>query len=429
MGKKAFYFSNLHYGWIVISVVFLTLLVAAGVRSTPSVLMVPLEDTFGWDRMSTTFPLAINLALYGICGPFAAAIMEKYGVKRVMVYALTLLVIGTGLSGWMKTVWQFTLLWGLVVGVGTGFMSTVLGAVITNRWFKERKGLIMGVLTASGATGQLVFLPLFAKLTTEVSWKMTVWVTSLASLIVILLVLIFMKERPSDAGVIPYGATETRKPVPSFVGNPFRSALEGLRMGMHSTQFWLLAGSFFVCGLSTNGLIGTHLIPACMEHGIPEVTAASMLAFMGIFDILGTTLSGWLSDRWDSRWLLFWYYGLRGLSLIFLPTALDSTSIWGLTVFAIFYGLDWVATVPPTVRLCNDFFGKQSGIIFGWIFASHQLGAATAAFGGGTLHVLIGSYTFIFIFAGILCLAASGFFIQIRRNRTQIVKRKKEATL
>jgi predicted MFS family arabinose efflux permease len=412
--EKSFKF---HYGWIVTCIAFLTLLVSAGVRSTPGVLIVPLEHAFGWDSMSTTFPLAINLALYGLCGPFAAAIMEKYGIKRVMVYALILLAIGTGLSGWMKTTWQFTLLWGLVIGIGTGFSSSVLGAVITNRWFKERKGLVMGILTASGATGQLIFLPFLAKLATNMSWKMTVWATSLASLIVVIFVLIFMRERPSDIGVSPYGATEMVQPSPFLLRNPFTSAFEGLKIGIASREFWLLAGSFFVCGLSTNGLIGTHLIPACMEHGMSEVTAASMLAFMGIFDIIGTTISGWLSDRWDSRWLLFWYYGLRGLSLVFLPTALDSSSMWGLTVFAIFYGLDWVATVPPTVRLCNNIFGEQSGIVFGWIWASHQFGAATAAFGGGTLHAFVGSYAFIFIFAGILCVVASAFVIQIQKNK------------
>jgi MFS family permease len=414
LNKQFYSLRRLHYGWIVISVAFLTLLISAGIRSTPGVLILPLEKAFGWNSMSTTLPLAINLALYGLCGPFAAAIMEKYGIKRVMIFALFMLMIGTGLSGWMKNIWEFSLLWGLVIGIGTGFTSSVLGAVITNRWFKERRGLVMGILTASGATGQLVFLPLLAKLATEKSWQLTVWVTSFSSLFVLLIVLIFMKERPSDIKTLPFGAKEPFEPVQNTHGNPFSSALKGLRFGIRSKDFWLLAGSFFVCGLSTNGLIGTHLIPACGEHGISEVTAASLLAFMGIFDIIGTTLSGWLSDRWDSRWLLFWYYGLRGLSLVFLPTALNSSSIWGLSIFAIFYGLDWVATVPPTVRLCNNIFGEQSGIVFGWIWASHQLGAATAAFGGGTLHALTGSYSYIFIFAGILCAVASGFVIQIR---------------
>lgn len=417
MNKRFFSIKEIHYGWVVVCIAFLTLLVAAGIRSTPGVLIVPLEKAFGWNSMSTSIPLAINLALYGLCGPFAAAIMEKYGIKRVMISALLMLVIGTGLSGWMKNTWEFTLLWGLVIGIGTGFTSSVLGTVITNRWFSEHRGLVIGILTASGATGQLLFLPLLAKLAVENSWQITVWVTSLSALIVIVLVVIFMKENPSDAGLLPYGATETVEPKNTLIGNPFSTALIGLRYGVQSKDFLLLAGSFFVCGMSTNGLIGTHLIPACGEHGISEVTAAGMLAFMGLFDIIGTTFSGWLSDRWDSRWLLFWYYGLRGLSLMFLPVALNSTSIWGLTVFVIFYGLDWVATVPPTVRLCNSIFGEKSGIVFGWIWAAHQLGAAVAAFGGGTIHALTGSYSFIFVFAGILCAVASGFVIQIKRSR------------
>jgi predicted MFS family arabinose efflux permease len=324
----------------------------------------------------------------------------------------------------MKNTWEFTLLWGLVIGIGTGFTSSVLGAVVVNRWFIKRKGLVMGILTASGATGQLVFLPLLAKLATEHSWQLPVLVTSLASLLVVLIVFVFMRERPSDVGVLPYGAIEAvelSQVGSGLKGNPFSAALNGLRTGMRVKEFWLLAGSFFVCGLSTNGLIGTHLIPACGEHGIPEVTAASLLAFMGIFDIIGTTLSGWLSDRWDSRWLLFWYYGLRGLSLLFLPAALDSGSMWSLTVFAVFYGLDWVATVPPTVRLCNSIFGEKNGIVFGWVWASHQLGAAVAAFGGGTIREITGSYTFIFITAGILCAVASAFVVQIRRGRGEEV--------
>jgi predicted MFS family arabinose efflux permease len=402
-----------HYGWIVVGITFMTLLVSAGIRSASGVLIIPLETHFGWDRTLTTFPIAINLALYGLCGPFAAALMERFGIKRIMIAAMLMLMMGTGLSAWMQSPWHFILLWGLVVGIGTGFTSSVLGAVVTNRWFKERKGLVIGILTASGATGQLVFLPLLAKLATDVNWQFTVWVTSIASLIVILSIVFFMRERPGDVGILPYGTTEPIEPVKNAIENPFISAIKGLQIGIRSKQFWLLSGSFFICGLSTNGLIGTHLIPACVEHGIPEVTAASMLAVMGVFDIIGTTLSGWLSDRWDSRWLLFWYYGLRGLSLLFLPYALDSTFL-GLTIFVVFYGLDWVATVPPTVRLCNTSFEKYSGVVYGWVFASHQLGAATGAFGGGIMRTLLGTYTFIFIVAGILCVLASGFVIQIR---------------
>jgi predicted MFS family arabinose efflux permease len=412
---------RVHYGWIVIVITFITLLVSAGVRSTPGVLILPLESQFGWDRTTTTFPLAINLTLYGLCGPFAAALMGKYGVKRIMISALALLTLGTGLSAWMHSLWQYTLLWGIVVGVGTGFTSSVLGAVVTNRWFTERRGLVMGILTASGATGQLIFLPVFAKLTIDISWRATVWVTSISAFLLTFLIILFMREKPSDMGVLPYGATELEVSAPQAKENAFSAAFHGLMVGIRSKDFWLLAGSFFICGLSTNGLIGTHLIPACMEHGIPEVTAASMLAVMGLFDIMGTTFSGWLSDRLDSRWLLFWYYGLRGISLMFLPYALDSTFL-GLAVFVVFYGLDWVATVPPTVRLCHQAFGKQSGIVFGWIWASHQLGAATAAFGGGVLQTWLGSYSFIFSTAGILCLVAAGFVIQILRNKNQVAQ-------
>jgi predicted MFS family arabinose efflux permease len=405
--------SQFHYGWVVVGVTFLTLLVSAGVRSAPGVLMVPLELNFGWSRTVTTFPLAVNLALYGLCGPFAAALMEKYGVKRVMTAALLLMAAGTGLSAWMQAPWQFAILWGFVIGAGTGFTSSVLGAVVANRWFQAQRGLVIGILTASSAAGQLVFLPVLAHLATARSWHFTVWATSIASLFAVLLVLCFMREKPGDIGSFPCGQKEPPETNIKESASAFRSVFQGLQTGIRSRPFWLLAGSFFICGLSTNGLIGTHLIPACMEHGIPEVTAASMLAVMGIFDIVGTTCSGWLSDRLDSRWLLFWYYGLRGLSLMYLSHALDS-SFLGLAVFVVFYGLDWVATVPPTVRLCNSCFGERSGVVFGWIWASHQLGAAAAAFGSGALHTWLNSYTFIFIAAGVLCVAASGFVIRIR---------------
>ncbi|MFC4766220.1 MFS transporter [Effusibacillus consociatus] len=407
--------------WIVAGVTFLTLLVSAGVRSTPGVLIIPLEQSFGWDRTAVTFPLAINLALYGLCGPFAAAFMERYGIRRIMIIALSLLAIGTSLSSLMKSEWHMAILWGVVVGLGTGLTSSVLGAVVANKWFKERRGLIVGMFTASGATGQLIFLPLFAKITSSYSWQAVVWVTSAASLIVVLLVVWLMRNKPDDAGVLPYGAVEASEVDEQRQTNPFVSVVNGLRAGIRSKDFWLLAGSFFICGLSTNGLIGTHFIPHSIEHGIPEVRASSMLAVIGIFDIMGTIASGWLTDRWDSRWLLFWYYGLRGFSLLLLPYAIGESS-FGLVLFIVFYGLDWVATVPPTVRLCADSFGKESGVVFGWIWASHQLGAATAAFGGGVLHSLFGDYQLTFLLAGLSCLVASGLVVKIRKNNKPVVR-------
>ncbi|PLT29927.1 MFS transporter [Peribacillus deserti] len=405
--------------WIIGGITFLTLLAAAGVRSAPGVLIVPFEEEFGWNRAEATFPLSVNLALYGLCGPFAAALMNRFGIRKVMLTALSMLVAGTGLSPLMTETWQYTVLWGITVGIGSGLTSSVLGAVVANKWFKEKKGLVIGLFTASGAAGQLVFLPLFANLVTSFSWILVTMVNAGSALIILLLAALFMKNDPKDAGVLPFGAVEEE--VESKTENPFKAVLEGLRTGFHSKDFWLLAGSFFVCGLSTNGLIGTHLIPACMEMGIPEVTAAGMLAFMGIFDILGTTISGWLSDRWDSRKLLLWYYGLRGLSLLFLPYALESSGV-ALGIFVVFYGLDWVATVPPTVKLCNDAFGKNSNVVYGWVFAAHQLGAAAAAFGGGLLFTMFGTYTVIFMSAGVLCGAAAGFVTLIQKTNKTALK-------
>ncbi len=412
---------RIHYAWIVAFITFFILLIGAGIRSAPGVLMVPLEQEFSWDRSQVSLALAINLALYGLFGPFAAALMDRYGIRRMTVFALFLLAAGTALATQIHSVWQLDLLWGVVVGLGTGCTASVLGAMIANRWFVARRGLVIGILTASGATGQLVFLPLLAHLAVNDGWRAASWTTSLAALLMIPLAYLLLRDRPSDKGLLPYGATHAAPEEKKSAENPFMAALNGLRSGIRSADFWLLAISFFICGLSTNGLIGTHFIPACIEHGIPEVTAASLLALIGIFDIIGTTLSGWLSDRLNNRWLLFWYYGLRGLSLMLLPTALDS-SYFSLGLFIVFYGLDWVATVPPTVKLTTDIFGKEkTGILFGWILASHQLGAAAAAFGGGALHTLLGSYYFTFLTAGLFCLLAAGIVMRIGKTRIAAV--------
>ena len=403
---------RLHYGWIVAGVTFLTLLASAGIRATPGILIIPLEKEFGWTRATVSFAVSINILLYGLFGPFAAALMDRVGVRRVMMASLGLVAAGVGLTTVMRASWQLVLLWGVVVGLGTGTMALVLGAYIANRWFAERRGIVMGLLTASTATGQLLFLPFLASLVVTSGWRSAVLVVAGVALLMVPLVYIFMRNDPRDVGLRPFGATADVAPVSSGV-NPAAAALAALREGFRSRDFWLLAGSFYICGASTNGLIGTHLIPASMEHGIPEVTAAGLLAAMGVFDLIGTTVSGWLSDRWDNRYLLCWYYGLRGLSLLFLPYALG-TQFLGLAAFAVFYGLDWVATVPPTVRLTADIFGRQRvGVMFGWISASHQLGAATAAFGAGAVRSWMGSYQVAFITSGLLCLIASGLVIRI----------------
>jgi MFS family permease len=409
---------RLHYAWIVAGVTFVTLLASAGTRSTPGILIVPLQHEFGWNRAEISAAVSINLVLFGLIGPFAAAFMARFGMRRVVVGALVTIATGVALTAVMTSLWQLYLLWGIVVGVGTGCMASVLAAVVANRWFVARRGLVVGVLTAAGATGQLIFLPVLASEAVNVGWRWASLTVAGAILVVIPLVAILLRDKPADVGLRAFGATEAD--APATTGNPVRTALEGLGMGVRSSAFWLLAGSFFICGASTNGLIGTHLIPASIDHGIAEVTAASLLAVIGVFDIVGTVCSGWLTDRFDSRWLLFWYYGLRGLSLLILPFVLGS-SFFGLIIFIVFYGLDWVATVPPTVALATAVFGKQRGaVVFGWIFAAHQFGAATAAFAAGALRTWLGDYQITFISAGLLCLIACGLVIRINRAPAEV---------
>lgn len=409
---------KLHYAWVVAGITFLTLIVAAGIRSTPGVLIVPLGQEFGWSRATISFAVSINLFLYGLCGPFMAALMERFGMRLVMVSALLTAGIAAALTTFMREPWQLDLLWGVVVGLSTGATASVLSAVVVNRWFVKNRGLVLGILTASSATGQLIFLPLLASLVTTLGWRSAGWTTAIAALVLVPIVAFLMRDRPRDKGLQAYGADPQAVEASESRVNPIKAAFNGLALGARSSDFWLLAGSFFICGATTNGLIGTHLIPASMDHGIPEVTAASMLALIGVFDIFGTTFSGWLSDRLDSRWLLCWYYGFRGLALLFLPYALG-TGWLALAVFVVFYGLDWVATVPPTVRLTADIFGKQNvGIIFGWIFAAHQLGAAAAAFGAGALYTWLGDYQISFMSAGLLCLVAAGIVIRIGRTKS-----------
>ncbi len=407
---------HLHYAWIAAGLTFLVLLVAAGVRSAPGVLIVPVERELGWSRATLSLAVSVSLVLYGLLGPFAAALMDRLGVRRTMTLALAVLAIGVAATSLVTAPWQMVALWGFVVGTGTGMTALVLGATVVNRWFETRRGLVMGMLSAATATGQLIFLPLLAWLVESAGWRLGVLVIAGAALTLVPVVGLLMRERPADLGLAPYGAEGGPRPAPPHAGNPVMVALETLRDGLRSRDFWLLAGSFFICGASTNGLIGTHLIPACNDHGIPEIQAAGLLAAMGLFDLVGTTASGWLSDRYDNRWLLAWYYGLRGLSLLYLPFAFD-VSFYGLSLFAIFYGLDWIATVPPTVKLCGQSFGRErAGIMFGWVFAAHQLGAAFIAFLAGLIRTELSDYLAAFLFAGLLCLAASMMVLLIGRS-------------
>ena len=396
-----------HYGWVVVGVTFAVLLIGAGVRSTPGVLMVPFEKEFGWSRATISFAVAVSLGLYGVMGPFAASFMERFGLRRTMVCALSLLATGVALTTLMRQSWQLVLLWGVVVGMGAGVIANVLGAVVAARWFTARRGLVIGVLTGAAAAGQLIFLPTFTRVTEHFGWRATVLVIAAVALGLIPLVALLMRERPQDVGLAPYGETGAPKPpVAPAVGNPIMHSLRTLAEAARRRDDWLLAGSFFCCGASTNGLIGTHLIPACIDHDIPAETGAWLLAGMGVFNILGATCSGWLSDRVDNRILLAVYYSLRGLSLVYLPFSF--VSFYGLGLFAVFYGLDWIATVPPTVRLVGTSFGREkSGIVYGWVFAAHQVGASSAAYFAGLMRADLGSYLQAFILSGLICMSAA----------------------
>jgi MFS family permease len=408
---------NVHYGWVMVGVTFLTALVSAGAVGAPGVFIVPLQKEFGWSTAQISSALSIRFVLFGLMAPFAAALMNRYGLRNVTLSALLVVVSALLASLAMTQVWQLMLLWGLVVGIGTGMTALVLGATVAARWFAIRRGLVVGILTASAATGQLIFLPLLASLTERMGWRMALGLMCVMLGVAALVVLLVMRDRPGDVGLRPFGNQGTQPlPVPVASSGPITAAAFGaLRDAAGTRVFWILFATFFICGASTNGLVQVHLIPMCLDFGIPQVEAASLLAAMGVFDFVGTIVSGWLSDRYDNRYLLSWYYGLRGLSLLALP--FTDFSFYGLSLFAMFYGLDWIATVPPTVRLTAQRFGpERANLVFGWIFAGHQLGAATAAFGAGLSRTLLASYLPAFFAAGALCIVAAVIVLMMSRH-------------
>lgn len=404
---------RVHWAWVVAGVSFVALLGAAAFRSVPGVFMVPLHEEFGWSHGTVGLAMSVNMTLFGVTAPFAAALMDRLGVRPVLSGALALIAAGSALSIVMTAGWQLVLLWGVLVGIGTGAISMGFVATVATRWFEARRGLVTGVLTAASATGQLIFLPVVAQVTTTHGWRWASLIVAAAALAVVPLVAVFMRNSPQDIGLTAYGATgDTPATVPT---GSFGAAFEGLRIGLRSRAFWLLAGSFAICGMTTNGLIGTHFIPAAHDHGMPTTLAAGLLATIGVLDVVGTIFSGWLTDRVDPRILLCVYYAGRGLSLVLLPALLSPHAEPSTWVFVIFYGLDWVATVPPTIVLCRDFFGTRAPIVFGWVFAAHQLGAAVAAAGAGWIRDLHGEYDLAFYLAAGLCFIATLLCAGVRR--------------
>jgi MFS family permease len=402
-------FAAIHPAWAVAVVAFVALVGAAGFRATPSVMLRPLHDEFGWSLGTISAAVSVNLLLYGLTAPFAAALMEKFGIRKVVLAALLLVSAGSGLTVFMTASWQLVLFWGVLVGLGTGSMALGFVAVIAGRWFVTRRGLVTGVLTAGGAAGNLIFLPVLARLTESQGWRVAALTVATVALLVVPLVWWRLRDRPADLGVTAYGAgPDDVASLPSApAGGAARTALSALGRAAKTRPFWLLAGGFAICGATTNGLVGTHFIPAAHDHGMAETTAASLLALVGLFDIAGTIASGWLTDRVDSRLLLGGYYALRGLSLLVLPALFAATAHPSMVIFILFYGLDWVATVPPTVTLCREYFGASGPVVFGWVFASHQIGAAIAATAAGLVRDQLGTYNWAWYGAGALALFAS----------------------
>jgi MFS family permease len=410
---------RVHPAWIAAAITWLTLVASAGYRSAPSVLIVPLEDAFGWSRDQISLAISINILLYGLTAPFAAALMERFTVRKVVMSALSAVSIGAFLTIFMTAPWHLMLLWGVVVGVGTGSMALVFAATIASRWFMQRRGLVTGALTAAAATGQLVFLPALSSIAINHGWKSVSITIAVAAAAVIPLIWWGLNENPSDIGHKPYGAPEGWVEPERLKGNAARNAIDALKNGAKHKDFWLLFGTFFVCGLTTNGLIGTHFIPAAHDHGMGEVVAASLLALIGIFDVIGTLGSGYLTDRVDPRKLLVFYYGFRGISLLLLPSILFATLHPSTLVFVIFYGLDWVATVPPTIALCRTVLGPKYGtVIYGWVFTGHQIGASVAALGAAILRVKLGDYSLSFYIGGLMSLIAAVAVVFIARGKS-----------
>ena len=406
---------RIHRAWLVAAVTFLTLICAAAFRSTTSIMFMPLEMEFGWTRSLTSSALSVNLVVYGVTAPFAATLMERFSPKRVAVAALTLVALGTGLTIGMTQPWQLMLYWGVFVGLGTGCLALVFASLVANRWFTHRRGLVTGIFSAAYATGQLIFLPALTAVVMTEGWRTASLVVAIFAASVIPIFLIFFKNSPEEVGILPYGG-DHKDGAGGAAPKTARGTISVLFLAAKKPAFWILAGKFFVCGWTTNGLIGAHFIPAAHDHGMPEGTAAGLLAVVGIFDFVGTILSGWLTDRVNPIILLVFYYGLRGLALFTVPFVLGPQVEPPLLFFIVFYGLDWIATVPPTIELCRRYFGRaQSPSVYGWVFASHMVGAAIAASFAGAIREAQGSYFIAWITAAVLCLVAAGSVLLLRR--------------
>jgi MFS family permease len=406
VGRGEFY-----YGWVIVAITALILIGAAGVRSAAGVMILPMQGETGWALSTISLAVSLGLLLFGFTGPFSGALMDRFGLRAMVMVGLVLIAASMVMSAAMKSQWQLFLFWGVLSGVGTGLIGTVLGATVASRWFVAHRGLIVGIFGGATSAGQLIFVPLLMQLVLSIGWRTTILILAGIMLALVLPVFWVMRNDPADLGLRPYGAPADMPPAASL---PRVGMLATMQQAVHTPEFWLLAGTFFICGFTSTGLIGTHLIPYAVDCGITEITAAGMLALMGAMNFVGTITSGWLTDRYDPRKLLAIYYSFRGLSLLLLPWINTPA---GLAFFAILFGLDYIATVPPTVSLVADTFGhRQVGIVYGWVFCAHQVGAALAAWLGGVTREMLGGYGMAFFAAGVLAVLAGLLALRIQRH-------------
>ncbi|MCA9838592.1 MAG: MFS transporter [Trueperaceae bacterium] len=400
--------TSFFYGWVIVAVTIPVLMITAGIRSAPGAWIVPMKDDLGWSIASLSFAAAMGLIVYGFSGPLSGNLMRRFGVRNVVIISMLLSGLSMLLSSMVKTQWQLTLFFGLFSGMATGLVASVLGATVATRWFVKHRGLVVGMMGAAVSAGQLVFFPLLTAWAVSMGWRTAALILAGLCVALVLPVLLFMRDDPEQIGLKPLGELESTTPAKAQADEAI------MRRALKSPDFWLLALTFYICGATSNGLVGQHFIPHAVDHGFSAQTAANTLALMGAFNFIGTIASGWLTDRFDPRRLLLAYYGFRGLSLLFLPFIHDNL---GIVAFAVLFGLDYIATVPPTIALAADTFGRKNvGVVYGWVFAAHQVGAALSAWVAGLARDSFGDYALAFYFAGAMAILGGLMALIIRRS-------------
>ena len=410
---------GIHYGWVMAVMAFLTTISSSAAVSTPQVLIIPLTESFGWNISDVTSASALMFIILASLAPFGGALMLRIGLPNVIIISSILIISGLLICISVSEKWHLLLGIGVCLGSASGILGLSLAATVATRWFNKKRGLVVGILTSGFAAGQLTFIPFMAWITTQYDWRYCVLPPLFGSIACAILFFLFGKNWPSDLGLPPLGDSDIQKPPPLPKENPVTLSFRNLFLGLRHPAFWILAITFFICGLTSNGLILQHFIPFCGDNNIGIVMASSYLAIMGIFNFLGTMGSGWLSDRYDNYILLGIYYMFRGISLIYLPYSnLDFLS---LTIWAIFFGLDFIATVPPTVKLASKYFGTIQGpVLFGWIFSAHQFGAAFAAYGAGVARDSLLTYLPVFIWAGFASFMATILILIFKKINFQL---------